>query len=263
MSPDRLSLVKAPLKVWLEHDGSLLHLRLTTPKANLIDAVMIAALDSALTEHLSNPDLNGVILDAEGPHFSFGASIEEHMPDQCAEMLASLHGLIIKMLESPVPILVAVQGQCLGGGLELACGTSQIFAGDDAKFGQPEIKLAVFAPAASCLLPERIGQANAEDLLFSGRSINAVDALRIGLVQDVSDNPQKAAVDWFEKHLEPLSASSIRFAVQAARLQNLDRIKAKLAHVEKLYVEELMQTHDALEGLTAFVEKRTAQWENS
>ncbi len=262
MNSERLTLVETPLKAWLEHDGSLLRLRLAKPKANLIDATMIAALSSAFAEHLPNPDLYCVLLDAEGPHFSFGASIEEHLPEQCAEMLASLHDLIITMLESPVPILAAVQGQCLGGGLEVVCGASQIFAATDAKFGQPEIKLAVFAPAASCLLPERIGQANAENLLFSGRSIDASEALHMGLVQQVSSHPEQAAIDWFEQHLEPLSASSLRFAVRAARLQQLDRIKEKLAGVEKLYTDELMETHDALEGLTAFVEKRTPNWEN-
>jgi cyclohexa-1,5-dienecarbonyl-CoA hydratase len=224
---------------------------------------MISALSHALSEHESNPDISCVLLDAEGPHFSFGASVEEHLPDQCADMLGSLHGLIIQMLEYPVPILAAVQGQCLGGGLEVVCGASQIFAATDAKFGQPEIKLAVFAPAASCLLPERIGQANAEDLLFSGRSISSEEAFRIGLVQDVDENPEQAALRWFDKHLANLSASSLRFAVQAARLQNLERIKEKIAQVEQLYIDELMKTHDALEGLTAFVEKRTASWKNN
>ena len=252
-----------PLKVWLDRDDSLLRLRLARPKANLIDAAMISALSHALSEHGSNPDISCVLLDAEGPHFSFGASVEEHLPDQCADMLGSLHGLIIQMLEYPVPILAAVQGQCLGGGLEVVCGASQIFAAADAKFGQPEIKLAVFAPAASCLLPERIGQANAEDLLFSGRSISAEEALRMGLVQVVDQGPETAALDWFDENLAQLSSSSLRFAVQAARLQSLDRIKEKIAQVEQLYIDELMKTHDALEGLTAFVEKRTASWKNN
>jgi cyclohexa-1,5-dienecarbonyl-CoA hydratase len=255
-------MTSTPLKAWLEHEGRLLRLRLAMPKANLIDAAMITALDKALSEHASNPNISAVLLDAEGPHFSFGASVEEHLPDQCADMLSSLHGLIIKMLEYPAPILAAVQGQCLGGGLEVVCGASQIFAAPDAKFGQPEIKLAVFAPAASCLLPERIGQANAEDLLFSGRSISSDEAFRIGLVQHVDDNPEQAASNWFVEHLAKLSASSLRFALRAARTQSLDRIKEKIGQVESLYINELMASHDALEGLTAFVEKRTANWEN-
>jgi cyclohexa-1,5-dienecarbonyl-CoA hydratase len=252
----------SPLKIWLDRDDSLLRLRLDRPKANLVDAAMIAALDHALSDHESNPNISCVLLDAEGPHFSFGASVEEHLPGQCADMLSSLHGLIIKMIEYPVPILAAVQGQCLGGGLEVVCGASQIFAATDAKFGQPEIKLAVFAPAASCLLPERIGQANAEDLLFSGRSISAEEALRMGLVQAVDQSPETAALDWFDENLAQLSSSSLRFAVRAARLQSLGRIKEKIAQVEQLYIDELMKTFDALEGLTAFVEKRTAVWKN-
>ena len=252
----------SPLKVWLDRDDSLLRLRLARPKANLVDAAMIAALEHALADHASNPNISCVLLDAEGPHFSFGASVEEHLPGQCADMLSSLHGLIIRMIEYPVPILAAVQGQCLGGGLEVVCGASQIFAATDAKFGQPEIKLAVFAPAASCLLPERIGQANAEDLLFSGRSISAEEALRMGLVQAVDQSPETAALNWFDENLAQLSSSSLRFAVRAARLQSLERIKKKIAQVEQLYIDELMKTHDALEGLTAFVEKRTASWKN-
>ena len=252
-----------PLKSWLDRDGCLLRLRLAAPKANLIDAAMIAAMDSALAEHASNPGIACVLLDAEGPHFSFGASVEEHLPGQCAAMLAGLHGLIIRMLEYPAPILAAVRGQCLGGGLEVVCGASQVFAADNAMFGQPEIKLAVFAPAASCLLPERIGQANAEDLLFSGRSIAATEARSMGLVQAVDEDPEQAAIRWIDKHLAPLSASSLRYAVQAARVQSVERIKTKLAQVEKLYVDELMSTNDALEGLMAFVEKRTANWQNN
>jgi len=253
----------SPLKVWLEHDQRLLRLRLARPKANLIDAAMIAALHNVLSEHLPRTDLACILLDAQGPHFSFGASVEEHLPEQCADMLSSLHGLIIAMLESPVPILAAVNGQCLGGGLEVVSAASRIFAAPDAKFGQPEIKLAVFAPAASCLLPERIGQANAEDLLFSGRSITAQEALRMSLVQEVDENPEQAALRWFEEHLTRLSTSSLRFAVQASRLQSVELIKKKLVQVERLYIDELMSSHDALEGLTAFVEKRPANWENN
>ena len=89
------------------------------------------------------------------------------------------------------------------------------------------------------------------------------EALRMGLVQDVDQDPETAALRWFDQHLAPLSSSSLRFAVRAARLQSVERIREKLARVEKLYIDELMSTFDALEGLTAFVEKRTASWKNN
>ncbi len=251
-----------PLEAWLDRDGRLLRLRLARPKANLIDAAMIAALEAALAEHLPNRDLGAVLLDHEGPHFSFGASVEEHLPGRCAEMLRELHGLIRRMIAAPVPILVSIKGQCLGGGLEVAAAGSLLFAAPDAVFGQPEIKLAVFAPAASCLLPEKIGQSRAEDLLFTGRSIGAEEALGIGLLYRVENDPEAAALAYFDHHLAPLSASSLRLAVSAARRGFSTRVEQKLDEVERLYLETLMETEDAVEGLTAFIEKRPPQWGN-
>jgi cyclohexa-1,5-dienecarbonyl-CoA hydratase len=253
---------ESPLKVSLERDGKLLRLTLARPKANIVDAAMIAALRAALTEHLPKPNLRAVLLGAEGPHFSFGASVEEHMPGCFAQMLNQLHALVRQLVESPVPVLVAVRGQCLGGGLEVAAAGNLLFGAPGAMFGQPEIKLAVFAPAASCLLPERIGQAQAEDLLFSGRSISADEALRIGLLTAIAEDPDQAALDYFDQHLATVSASTLRFAVRAARAEVVQRISKKIDFVEKMYVEELMSTHDAVEGLTAFTQKRPAQWQD-
>ena len=251
-----------PLNVELEKDGALLRLRLSRPKANIVDAAMIAALRAALREHLPGTRLRAVLLTAEGPHFSFGASVEEHLPGSCAAMLRELHALLLTLVASPVPVLVAVRGQCLGGGLEVAAACHLIFAAPGATLGQPEIKLAVFAPAASCLLPERIGPSRAEDLLFSGRSIGAEEAYRIGLVDALADDPSQAALAYFEEHYAPRSARSLRFAVRAARFDFVERVRRKLAEVERLYLEELMATHDAVEGLTAFIAKRPAVWED-
>jgi cyclohexa-1,5-dienecarbonyl-CoA hydratase len=251
-----------PLHVELEKDGALLRLRLSRPKANIIDAAMIAALRAALRDHLPGARLRAVLLEAEGPHFSFGASVEEHLPGTCAAMLRELHALILQLVESTAPVLAAVRGQCLGGGLELAAAGHLIFAAPGAMFGQPEIKLGVFAPAASCLLPERIGPSRAADLLFSGRSIGAEEALRIGLVDALHDDPGVAALAYFEEHLAPRSAGSLRIAVHAARFDFVARVRRKLGEVERLYLKELMATHDAVEGLTAFIAKRPPVWED-
>jgi len=254
--------MSAPLKQWVEADGKLLRLRLAMPKANIVDAAMIAALDEAFSTLAANADIAGVLLDAEGPHFSFGASVEEHLPEQCADMLKGLHKLIKAMLDCPVPILVAVQGQCLGGGLEVAIAGHIMFTTADAKLGQPEMMLGVFAPAASCILPERMGSQAAEDLLYSGRSISGEDAVRLGLANVLADDPAEAALAYFNKYLAPKSASSLRLAVKAARFGFNDRVKAKLDQVEALYLDDLMSTKDAVEGLNAFLQKRPAIWEN-
>jgi cyclohexa-1,5-dienecarbonyl-CoA hydratase len=252
----------SPLKVALEADGRLLHLTLNRPKANLIDAGMIAALDAALREHVADREVATVLLDAEGPHFSFGASVEEHLPDQCAAMIRSLHALILRMVECPVPILVAVRGQCLGGGLEVALAGHLIFVAPDANLGQPEMKLGVFAPAASCLLPNLIGPQRAFDLLVSGRNITGAQAASLGIAHEAVADPAHAALAYFEEHLKPKSTSSLRYAVKAARSDYVAAVRGKIAAVERLYLDELMNTHDAVEGLQAFIAKRTAQWKH-
>jgi cyclohexa-1,5-dienecarbonyl-CoA hydratase len=254
--------MSAPLKVWLEAEGRLLRLRLSRPKANLIDAAMIDALDRALAGHLDNPGLAAVLIDAEGPHFSYGASVEEHLPGQCEAMLKGIHGLILCMVEAPVSILVAVRGQCLGGGLEVALAGHLLFTAPDAVLGQPEMKLGVFAPAASCLLPELIGPERALDLLVSGRTVNGATAAAIGMAHEAAADPERAALAYFENHLQPKSASSLRYAVKAARFDYMARVKSKIASVESLYLDELMKTHDAIEGLEAFVTKRAVRWQH-
>jgi cyclohexa-1,5-dienecarbonyl-CoA hydratase len=254
--------MKGPLKVWVDRDGFLLRLRLDRPKANILDAALVGALDDALVQHGSGARLRGILIDASGDHFSFGASVEEHLPDQCAAMLAAFHRLIQRIFSSPVPVLTAIRGQCLGGGLELATAGHLLFAAEDARFGQPEIQIGVVAPAASCLLPDRIGPTAAEELLLSGRPIDAREAFRLGLLTEIADDPQAAALAYFDRHLAPKSATSLRFATRAARQGRAEKLAAGLAAIETFYLNELMTTQDAVEGLQAFLEKRPARWKD-
>ena len=255
--------MSAPLQVWLDRDGALLRLRLARPKANILDAEMIAAVASAFAQHREPGRIRAALVDHEGPHFSFGASVEEHLPAQCAAMLKGLHALLVAMLEWPRPILFAARGQCLGGGLEFVLAGSRLVVAPDAQFGQPEMKLGVFAPAASALLPFRVNQPAAEDLLLSGRSVGAAEALSLGIAQAIADDPAAAALEYFDQHLAAKSASSIGFAVRAARAGMLEEAKRRIAAVEKLYLEGLMATHDAVEGLDAFLAKRAASWRHA
>jgi cyclohexa-1,5-dienecarbonyl-CoA hydratase len=252
----------SPLNAWLERDGALLRLRLSRPKANIVDAAMIGALSAALAEHRARASLRGVLLDAEGPHFSFGASVEEHLPERCAQMLASLHALIVAMVAFPAPMLAAVRGQCLGGGLEVALACGPIFAAPDAQLGQPEVRLGVFAPAASVLLPYRVNQPAAEDLLLSGRSVSGEQAHAIGLVHTLASDPAAAALAYFDEHLAPRSAAALRCALQASRGEMVAAVRERLAAVERLYLDKLMATRDANEGLAAFLAKRAPTWEH-
>ena len=238
----------------------MLRLRLDRPKANLVDMECAEAIHGALGAHIGDSGLLAVLVDHAGPHFSYGASIPEHLPDRCAAMLEGMHRMILAMVEFPLPILVAVRGLCLGGGLELASAGHLLFAAPDSKLGQPEIKLAVFAPSASCLLPERMGQARADDLLISGRTVTGTEAQAMGLVTATADDPEAAALAYFDQYLGGLSAPALRCAVQAARMGYGQRIREKLARIEELYLQDLMAKLDPVEGLTAFMAKRPPVW---
>lgn len=249
-----------PLRVWREQAGALLRLRLARPKANILDAAMLAALAAALAE--PGLGVRGILIDAEGPHFSYGASVAEHLPDACASMLRGFHDVLLRLLEAPAPVLVAVRGQCLGGGMELALTATRLFAAPDAQFGQPEIRLGVFAPAASCLLPGRIGQPAAEALLLSGASLGAEAARAAGLVQEIAADPEAAALAWYAANLADKSATSLAHGLRAARAPLVAAARVRLAALERQYLDELMQGADANEGLRAFLDHRPPRWEH-
>ncbi len=241
----------------------LVRLILSVPKGNVLDSRMIEALTRFFVAAKDQTTLKAVVLEGEGAHFSFGASVEEHRRDRVADMLRTFRGLFRSIADAAVPVLAAVRGQCLGGGLELAAYCHRVFASQDATLGQPEIKLGVFAPIASLVLPERVGRGHAEDLLLSGRSWSAAAAHAAGLVDELAEDPSAAAIAHAERHLLPLSGSSLRLAVRAARAEFDGRFFAGLARIEELYVRELMATEDANEGITSFLEKRAPQWRNA
>lgn len=252
-----------PVLATLEEGGALLRLRLQCGKGNVLDTAAIAALREALRAAREQPAVRAVLLCAAGKHFSFGASVEEHLPDKVGEMLPAFHALFRDLAASGKALLCAVRGQCLGGGLELAAACQRVFAAPDARLGQPEVKLGVIAPVASLLLPLRCGQAAADDLLLTGRTLDAEEARHLGLVDEVNPDPEAAALAWFRAHLLPLSGAALRHAVRAARYGFERELEAGLAELERRYLDDLMRTHDAGEGIAAFLEKRSPRWTHS
>jgi cyclohexa-1,5-dienecarbonyl-CoA hydratase len=242
-------------------EGRILLLRLNRPKANILDAEMIAALGRALEEG-HRPHTRAVVIGHEGPHFSFGASVEEHRAERAAGMLAAFHGLFRRLHALGTPLLAAARGQCLGGGLELAAFCHLLFAGEDAAFAQPEIRLGVFPPMASLVFALR-APALADEINLSGRSFSAAEFQRAGLACQVAADPQAAALAYAREHLLPRSASSLRLAARASRWAWERALAEELPRLERLYLETLMATHDANEGIASFLEKRPPAWRDA
>jgi cyclohexa-1,5-dienecarbonyl-CoA hydratase len=242
--------------------GALLRVGFGWSKGNILDLATIRAMRAALRERIGAAGLRAILLEGTGAHFSYGASVEEHRPAQAAQMLRELHGLLLDLWESCVPVVAVVRGVCLGGGLELALACTRVVAAPDARFGAPEIKLGVFAPFASVMLPIRVGLAAAERLLVSGEPIDAAHARAAGIVDEIAEDPAAAAEQWARRTLLPNSGASLRFALRAARTPFRERVESALREAERQYLEDLMATHDAREGIAAFLEKRPPQWED-
>ncbi|MCC7382263.1 MAG: enoyl-CoA hydratase/isomerase family protein [Deltaproteobacteria bacterium] len=244
-----------------ELDGRVLSVRLSAPPGNVLDREMMSGIEGALDAHGLDPRLSALVFEGEGKHFSFGASVEEHTREEVGAMLPRFHALFRRLADLAIPTFAVVRGQCLGGGLELAAWCSWIFASPEAMFGQPEIRLAVFPPLASVLLPWRIGGGRALDLCVSGRSIPAAEAQSIGLVHTVASEPGAAARAFIEKQLLDKSPSSLKLTEKAVRAGIIELIAHRLPAIERLYLEELMNTPDANEGIAAFLEKRPPRWQ--
>lgn len=240
--------------------GALWRAVLATPKPNLLDEAKLDALARIFEAARDERELRAVLLDSDGPEFSFGASVQEHLPGAVEEMIPKFGRLFDRMLEASVPILAVVRGRCLGGGLELAAFCHRVVCAPDARLGVPEIVLGVFAPVGSVAFVERVGRGVAEDLLLSGRPFDAATALAAGLVDEVADDPSEAALAYARAHFLPRSAASLRFATRAAQAAFARRFRAERLELERLYLDELMATDDALEGLNAFLERREPSW---
>jgi cyclohexa-1,5-dienecarbonyl-CoA hydratase len=244
------------------HDGTVLHLTLHAPPGNILDIAMIERLTREVEAHGRAASLKAIVFEGTGRHFSYGASIEDHRPERVGRMLAAFHGLFRLLAGIDRVILAVVRGRCLGGGMELACFSHRIFAAPGARFAQPEINLGVFPPVASLILARRGGQGVADDLCLSGRTLTARQALAAGLIDEVAADPRRAAEGWVRRHLLPKSAASLALAVRAARLGWNEAFLRGLDETERLYLDELMETEDAREGIEAFIARRPPRWKD-
>ena len=245
-------------------DGQVIRLILNAPKANVLDGEMMAEMQSEL-ENISK-DVKLLQFVGAGDHFSFGASVPEHTKENASEMLQQFHGLFKTLIDLSVPTMALVSGQCLGGGMELAIFCNFLFLDESARMGQPEINLGVFAPPASLILPMKIGQSKADDLLLTGRSMKPNEIMSSGLGTKLFDDHQsmmESAQEWIEKYILSKSASSIRIANGVARTLFNNTLSENLNTLAKMYTQKLMETHDANEGINSFLEKRNPEWKNN
>jgi cyclohexa-1,5-dienecarbonyl-CoA hydratase len=254
------------IKAEYTHDNSVARITLDDGKGNVLDSVMMGELIELLNSFKDKIELKLITFEGSGKHFCFGASVEEHTKEQAPKMLKEFHQLFYTITDLAIPTLAKISGQCLGGGLELALICNFLFADKSANLGQPEILLGVFPPPASVILPLKIGNAKAEELLLTGKSITAEEGKNLGLINEVFEDKytmEKSIDEWIKKNILTKSASSLRYVVRASRTTFNHLLRKMLPAVEEMYLKELMETDDANEGINSFLEKRKPIWKNS
>jgi cyclohexa-1,5-dienecarbonyl-CoA hydratase len=234
---------------------------LTDPPLNLLTRATMARIREGLRELEGRRELRVALLEAEGPHFSAGASVPEHLPPTYEQMIPEFTETILQLLAFPLPVVAGVQGRCLGGGFEVALAADVVVAGEGTRFALPEIQLGVFPPAACALLDERTPWGTAAELLFTGDGLDGRKALTAGLVHRlVADDEIRGAAEEIAERIARGSASALRAAKAAWSAPLRDRWERRLREAERVYLEDLMSTADAMEGLRAFTEKRAPAW---
>ena len=248
-------------RITLESHGQVARITLARPPLNVIDFQMMDELQEALKNLEQHKEVSAVVIRGEGKNFSAGVDVAVHTPDLVQTMLQKFHGVILALTRSPKITIAEVHGACLGGGAELAMVCDMCFTTPDAKWGFPEITLGCYPPVACTALAALVGQKRAADLIFTGRTFSGEVAAEWGLANEAPPDDRMAqAIESRLGHLLKLSPAALSNAKKAFYAWDSIHLDKGLARAEKIYMEELMQTEDAQEGIRAWTEKRKPEW---
>lgn len=231
---------------------------LNRPPLNILTSPMLEELTAGID---ASADARVLVIAARGKAFCAGVDIAEHTPELAGPMLTRFHTACRKLLCLDVPAVASVQGAALGGGCELAALCDFVVAARSATFGQPEIKVGAFPPVAAAALASLTGLRQAMALMLLGETISAETARAAGLVTTVVDDARLAEeVDRLVARLCTMSAASLRLAKRAGLAGFRSAFEAGLRTAEQLYLDNLLATDDAREGIEAFLQKRAPVW---
>lgn len=241
--------------------GGLARITLARPPLNILNIAMLRELNHAIQAIAEETDVCVLLIDGEGKTFSAGVDVPEHSPEHAEEMITTFHTTFRLLHQVPMPTVSAIQGGVYGGAMELAVFCDVILAADDLKIGVPEIKLGVFPPLAVAHLSRLIGAHKAAEMIFTGAVLNAKEAQTMGLINHCYPVGEfRDAVESFVRRFLELSPFSLRQVKRAFRRAVFADFETSLHTAETIYLQDLMQGHDPVEGLAAFTQKRKPVW---
>jgi cyclohexa-1,5-dienecarbonyl-CoA hydratase len=240
------------------------NITLRNPPLNVITLAMMDELTHALVEIDHHQEVSAIVISGAGRVFSAGVDVAAHTAGKVESMLTKFHAVVRALINTKKVTVAAVHGSCFGGGAEVAMICDLAYTSETAQWGFPEIKLGCYPPVACAALASLIGQKLAADLILTGRTITGVQAAEIGLAnRAVPENQLDKAVCESVEHLAKLSPSSLAVAKKAIYTWDSIHFDKGLSRAAKIYMDELMKTNDAEEGITAFLEKRELRWKGN
>lgn len=249
--------------VTLEKIDNYARITLNRPPLNIMNIEMMAEIGEAL-ESLHNEDhVKLIVVSSACKVFSAGIDMADHTPQKVFQLLDAFHKIFLTMIEIGKPTLAAVNGPALGGGCELATFCDLVIAADNAKFGQPEIKVGVFPPVATVVFPYLVGKKKAMELILTGEAIEAKEALSLGLINRVVP-PEKleATVKEVASKIAVNSGPVLQMMKKTMLSGEGLSFQEALKNAEDIYLNQLMALEDTNEGLKAFIERRTPVWKD-
>jgi len=246
-----------------EIEENIARIILNRPPLNAINIEMMTQIGDAL-ESLHNQDhIKLIIISSACKVFSAGVDMIDHAPQKVFQLLEAFHRIFLTMGEIGKPTIAAVNGPALGGGCELATFCDLVVASENAKFGQPEIKVGVFPPVAIVLFPYLVGKKKAMELILTAETIGAQEALSLGLVNRVVplDKLTETVTELASK-ITSSSASVLQIMKKAMLSGEGLSFTRALKSAEDIYLNQLMALEDTNEGLRAFIEHRAPIWKD-
>ena len=236
---------------------------LNRPPANVLSVEVLAEINHALESLEYQREVKILVLSAAGKYFSAGFELHDHLGDRAYLMMEEFRKVFEQLGRFDKPTLAVVAGPALGAGSILAAGCDIVLAGASARFGHPEIKGGVFNPVAAALLPRLVGRKKAFEMILGGGLLTAAEAERIGLVSRVLPDEKleaeaAALVQRFQEGSAPILQMTRRAIAGGLDLLLPDA----LGHAQDVYLNQLMATEDAEEGLKAVMAKRKPAWKD-
>lgn len=244
-------------------EGSVATLTLSRDPLNVLNIAMMKEMNSFLDTLKGRDDLKVLLIKAEGKAFSAGVDVGEHLGDQVKEMIEVFHAIFRRMDALGLVSVAQVQGAALGGGCEVALYSDLVIASEKANFGQPEIVVGVFPPVAALVMPRVMGRKKALELCLTGDVIGCAEAKEWGLVNHmVAPEDLEAKTAEVVGKLTKLSPLVLKLTKKACLQGIASEQEEAFKEIERIYLDELMVTADAEEGLRAFLDKRKPEWKN-